>query len=126
LKDGRPIQRDGLYLAALAPTGFMRISREALQRCADDSGQYDEPDSVKGSVRCWDIFRTGFIPDEPGGKVGRWWGEDFLFSAMVRQLGMEIWVDPDIQFTHRGSKAWSANFNDTLQRVIAELRQKAA
>ena len=124
-RDGSPIVQDGLYLALLAPTGFMRIRREVLERCAEDSGIYEEPDLVKGMVECWDLFRTGFVPLEEGGKRGRWWGEDFFFSVMVRQLGMEVWVDPNIEFTHRGSKAWKARFDETLQRTIMDIKAAA-
>jgi len=116
-----PISRNGAYLLRLAPTGFMCIKREVLQACADDSGKYPSIDSVRGEVWHWDIFRTGFVPDEPGGKIGRWWGEDFFFTIMASRLGFDAWVDPDIEFTHRGSKAWKGNFNDALQKKIAEL-----
>jgi hypothetical protein len=118
-----PIEQNGLYLTALAPTGFMCIHRDVLQACADDSGYYPSDDLVKGTVWSWDIFRTGFVPDEPNGKIGRWWGEDFFFSVMVRNLGFQIWTDPDIDFTHRGTKAWKGNFNVALKKKIIELSQ---
>jgi hypothetical protein len=118
-----PIEQNGLYLTALAPTGFMCIRRNVLESCAEDSGRYPRDDAKKGVVWSWDIFRTGFVPDEPNGKVGRWWGEDFFFSIMVRNLGFQIWTDPDIDFTHRGTKAWKGNFNVALKKKIIELSQ---
>lgn len=114
-QDGQWIRRDGLYRVALAPTGFMRIKRHVLEAIAADSGQYPDPDKTKGWVTCWDMFRTGFVPHEPGGKIGRWWGEDFFFSALCNHLGFEIWAYPDVAFTHRGSKAWGGNFADHLE-----------
>lgn len=120
-----PIEHNGLYLTALAPTGFMCIRRNVLEACADDSGRYPRDDVInKRIVMDWDIFRTGFVPDEPGSKVGRWWGEDFFFSAMVRQLGFSIWADPNIDFTHRGTKAWKGNFNDVLQKKISAMAKQ--
>lgn len=112
-------QRGGLYEAKLAPTGFMCLRRAVIERCSKESGEYPEPDTKHGEIQCWDLFRTGFVAHEPGGTQGRWWGEDFFFSAMVRHLGMRIWIDPDIEFTHRGSKAWRANFSDTMKQFIA-------
>lgn len=119
LRDGKVVQQDGLYEAALAATGFMCIRREVLERCAEDSGRYPQIEKG-GDYWCWDLFRTGFIADEPGGKVGRWWGEDYFFAVMCRHLGFRVWIDPDIEFTHRGSKAWRASFGPTLRAWIEQ------
>ena len=124
--DNRIVCRNGLYKAALVPTGFLRIKRHVLEACAADSGVYPEPDAGGGNVDCWDIFRTGFVADERGGKRGRWWGEDFFFSVMVRNLGFEVWLDPDIDFTHRGSKAWKGNFLPVLKEWIEANRAPPA
>lgn len=112
---GRVVMRDGLYKAALIPTGFLRIRRHVVEACAADSGIYPEPLPDGTHTDCWDIFRTGFIADDPGGKRGRWWGEDFFFTVMVRTLGFKVWLDPDIEFTHRGSHVWSGSFAPHLQ-----------
>lgn len=113
-KTMQPIRRDHLVLAALVPTGFLRIKRHVLEACAEQSGIYVHPDSRKTAFDCYDLFRNGFIADQPDGRRGRWWGEDFFFSYMVRQLGFEIWVDPDIEFTHSGSHTWRGNFSKAL------------
>lgn len=117
----RPIVEQGCYLANLAPTGFMCIARRVLVAAAADSLEYQEPDrdSPSGYIRCYDIFRTGTIPYAEGSKQGRWWGEDYFFCVIAKALGFSVWVDPNIEFSHRGSKPWVANFNDTLQRHIA-------
>jgi hypothetical protein len=124
-KDGGvvPVERNGLYLTSLAPTGFMCIRRNVLEACAEDSGKYPRDDLKKGTVWNWDIFRTGFVPNEPNGKIGKWWGEDFFFSIMVRNLGFQIWTDPNIDFTHRGTKAWRGSFSDALQKKMAALAE---
>lgn len=122
--DGRilPIEEHGCYLANLAPTGFMCIQRKVLEAAAADSLEYEEPDrdSPTGSIRCYDIFRTGTVPFYEGSKKGRWWGEDYFFCAICKSLGFSVWVDPNIEFVHRGSKPWKATFNDTLQAKIEE------
>jgi len=117
------VDEHGFYEAALVATGFLRIKRHVMERCQQDSGEYPEEDKVYGILRCWDFFRTGFIPNEENGKVGRWWGEDFFFSFMARQLGFRIWVDPDINFTHSGQKVWSGNFKHALEAKIVEMRK---
>lgn len=125
----QPIRRDHLVLASLVPTGFLRIKRHVLEACAKESGIYPHPDSRKGEIEVYDLFRNGFIPREPSERRGRWWGEDFFFSFMVRQLGFEVWVDPDIDFTHSGEHAWTGNFAKAIaekQATIAELKKAAA
>lgn len=119
VSDGRVIENNGLYRAALAPTGFMRIKRHVLERCAEESGKYPETDLHGNTVWCWDLFRTGWIPDEPGAKIGRWWGEDYFFSFMCRVLGFEVWIDPNLDFSHTGPKSWKGNFNETLQNWVS-------
>jgi hypothetical protein len=116
----KPIIHEGCYLGSLLPTGFMCIRRHVIEKAAQESGEYLDYDKKRGYVHCWDFFRTGWIASEQGSKMGRWWGEDFFFSAMVEQLGMNCWVDPNIKFTHRGSKAWEANLIDTLDKLIEE------
>ena len=34
---------------------------------------------------------------------GEFWGEDFVFCRRAREAGIEIWVDPLIQFDHAGT-----------------------
>src|SRR5271166_3969035 len=64
--EGRVVTQNGLYAAALAPTGFMFIKRHVMERCAEDSGRYPQVDKTvngKREIWCWDFFRTGFVPD---------------------------------------------------------------
>jgi hypothetical protein len=120
-EDGTPIERDGLYAGALVATGFLRIKRHVLVACQQQSIEYPEQDRKFGVLKCWDLFRTGAIANEPNGMTGRWWGEDFFFSVMARNLGFEIWVDPDILFTHSGQKTWMGCFKPVLEKKIAEM-----
>lgn len=116
------IEKDGLYRVYLAPTGFMRIKREVIEKLAAQSGQFMDPDAEGNDVRCWDIFRMGYMGSADDPARGMWWGEDYHFSARCYQAGIEIWCDPDILFTHRGGKIWAANFVDSLRLTQAARR----
>ncbi len=37
------------------------------------------------------------------------WGEDFVFCKRLRQLGIEIWAECNIDFQHVGMNAWNGN-----------------
>jgi hypothetical protein len=43
------------------------------------------------------------------GKYG-WSGEDMFFCRQLVAMGEYAWIDSDVTFTHRGSKAWKGNF----------------
>lgn len=126
--DQKITTKGDLILTDLAPTGFMRVKRVVFERMAAESGIYTEQDEVLGEVECWDMFRMGYVDssDMPG--RGRWWGEDYFFSARWRNMGGQIWCDPTIPFTHRGGKVWSATFKDYLidKGVLPKPEKKAA
>src|ERR1017187_5540705 len=75
---------DGLFQAKEAPTAFMRIKREAF-------AMIERP-----------FFKTGATPDA--------FGEDIYFCRKWCKTGQFLWIDSDIQFSHRGSKVWKGNF----------------
>jgi len=115
LADGRFIERDGLYRAILAPTGFMCIRRGVLERMAAASTCYKEA-HIDGEMRDrWAMFEAGVYA-----QAGEWWGEDYCFCQKWRDMGGEIWVDPDIEFSHRGHKKWTGNFGHHLGRYLEQ------
>lgn len=129
--DGLPIERGGLYRGLLAPTGFLCIARRALERMAAASEQYRDTTHPTAPPMHWNVFDMGwFMPDGSSerapGRMGEFWGEDYYFCRRWRDMGGEIWIDPDIQFTHRGSKAWGGSFKPTLDAWIEQQSATAA
>lgn len=122
--DGEFVQHDGYYQAGLVPTGFLKIKRHVLQSLAEESGVFADKSAESGDVPCWNIFEAGYIADPANPKVGRFFGEDYMFSTRWRALGGEIWVDPDIVFTHRGQKVWSAALAPSLELTQARMRHE--
>lgn len=141
-----------LVLAHLAPTGFMRIKRPVLEKMAMNSPRYHENSADGSQLMLWSIFQAKFVDLQmhalaktdldalsreeaiahlkralgtvAGQELGQFWGEDYWFTERFRDMGGKVWVDPDIAFTHRGSKAWAANFNGSLRATME--RQKEA
>lgn len=110
-KNGAPIMSNGLVAASMVPTGFLRIKRSALEKIAANSRKFwtvHDADITKQRLYS-EIFKMGV--DRDGGD---WVGEDPWFCRECISLGIDIWVDPDIQFTHRGSRKWTASLNDYL------------
>jgi hypothetical protein len=75
---------DGLFEAKEAPTAFMRIHRSAFEKLTKP------------------YFKTGDSAEA--------FGEDIYFCRRWCETGESIWIDPDIAFSHRGSKVWKGNF----------------
>lgn len=120
----KEIIRDGdLCLAALVPTGFLRIKRHVLEQMAKNVPTYKDKDQTNREIDCYNIFEMGYCTDD-----GKWWGEDYAFCQRWRGMGGEIWVDPNIQFTHRGTKAWTGTFATAIANYeqLMEQRREAA
>lgn len=81
------------------PSGFMLISREAIGKMRDKFPElYYEPKNkeVPNPVPGYCLFNTEVYE-------GEFWGEDFVFCRRAREAGIDIWVDPLIQFDHAGT-----------------------
>ena len=112
-RDGKAVERDGLYLADRVPTGFLCIRRNVLEQVASVSRVFRYPEQDGTESWCPEIFRMGVYGDQ-------WWGEDFDFCNRWREMGGEIWVDPNIEFSHSGRKTWKGKLMDVAKLVQRE------
>jgi hypothetical protein len=99
------IRHDGLVAADAVGMAFIRIKRAALQILVDNNGTFRE---TLDGPQYHHVFAEGVGDD------GLAWGEDYVFCRKWLALGGDIWVDPDIELTHRGTKAWRARLSDHL------------
>lgn len=110
-ESGHLMRRGELVRAATVPTGFLRIKRKVIERMATlvekfcDYGRNEAGDLVP---------RDYYAIFEMGVNNNRYWGEDVLFCNHLKGLGIDIWVDPNVPMTHRGTKIWAANLVDHL------------
>lgn len=79
------------------PAGFMLIKREVVSRLRDRYPElyYSPKDPRSDSESAFCFFNTELWN-------GEFWGEDYVFCRRVREAGIDIWVDPLIQFNHAG------------------------
>jgi hypothetical protein len=84
----------------MMPTGFMRIQRRVFEGIeAQEYNVFGE--TVKEYFGC-------------GPKNGSFIGEDVTFCLNAMQAGFELWIQPDIDFTHTGSKVFNGNLHRHL------------
>ena len=114
LPDGITMGEDGLMEVACVGTGFMRISRKALQAV-------------------WDVS----VPYRNEGKEGRWVfdvqivdgelvSEDNVLCNKWREQGGKVWLDPAMTCNHIGVKKYSGNFMAFLDAIKEQEEQRKA
>lgn len=118
--EGKLHEKDGLFRAMRAPTGFMRIKRRVFEGLVPHARTYKWLTN-KGDVKeIPALFSCGLMDD------GWFWTEDYIFCHNASLAGFEIWIEPDIKFTHRGPKAWSGSFKSTIPTFRKRAKQAFA
>jgi len=81
------------------PAGFMLLSRSVIAKMRDKFPElyYSPKDPRSKTESAYCFFDTQVWE-------GEFWGEDYVFCRRVREAGVDIWVDPLIQFNHGGVK----------------------
>lgn len=100
-QEGEPLvsRADGCLPLLLAPAGFMKISRVAVEMFARAYPDLDFSRPWVGGEHHYDLFNHGVI------KVGEdkvWFGEDYAFSLRWHQMGNPLWCIPDLNLGHHG------------------------
>lgn len=96
--DGAIVSDKHLLKMEYIPAGFMMLSKSAISKMRDKFPQlYYEPKDKRNNPE------PGFCLFDTEVWEGEFWGEDFVFCRRARQAGIDIWVDPLIQFDHAGT-----------------------
>jgi hypothetical protein len=99
---------DGIARVAYGGTGFLMISRGALQRIADAHPELratlDDGEAVM-------VFDTLLEPE-----TGEYLSEDYAFCRRWRDLGGEIWADMEARLTHVGHAAYTGSLIQAMRR----------
>jgi hypothetical protein len=106
--EGRPIVReDGALRAQCAPAGFLKVTRNAINRFML---AYPHLMYVDEGVMTVDLFNHG-------AHKGVWYGEDYAFCRNWTDLKERVWIVPDLDITHwLGDVPYPGNFHQYLLR----------
>ena len=109
---GKPLGDGSALLEAHdLSAGFLRIKRKALRdfqehyperRYQDKSSDSDHPERIYT-----EYFQSGRIGNEL-------WGEDMMFSKLLREMGMPMFIYPNAHFGHYGVNGWNGNYHEFL------------
>lgn len=96
---------DGLIVVESLGTGFLRLSKKAIQYLWDNS----EPYTHNGQERRW-IFE---VKIQDGDIIS----EDVLMCQKLRDGGFSIYLDPSMTCNHIGTLKFQGNFEEFIKRI---------
>lgn len=106
----------GLMEVMLLPTGFLRMTRECLEKMIaayPDTRYHDRHHpEVDFHALFWIVLAPGL--DAPVDGLPEIWGEDFTFCKRWRDIGGKVYLDALLRFQHIGRKAWSGCYAESL------------
>jgi hypothetical protein len=97
------VERNGLLKATSLPTGFLCLSKQACKQVVKKYPEYYRRDGRS----IYDVFR---MERENFTMVG----EDYSFCKKYAATGGEMWVYPNCNLSHFGSKAYTGNYREHL------------
>jgi hypothetical protein len=100
---------DSLVRAAGVPTGFLRLTRKAMQTLWDAS----------------EIYTNGILPEERAIfdlkiEDGIMYSEDYVMSKKLTDAGIPLWIDPNMTCNHEGPKVFEGNFANWLTKSVSK------
>ena len=106
--DGKPVMRpDGRIKASRVPAGFLKITKEGVDRFMREYPELIYGPRFNPSV---DLFNHGAIE-------GVWYGEDYAFSKRWTDKCGDIWLVQNLNITHHSAdKAYPGNLHEFLMR----------
>lgn len=99
----------GLLEVAAVPAGFWKLSKQCVQKMAESYPQtYAHAQAHNQRFYPW--FES-VIDEAKGWKLG----EDISFCWRWREIGGNVWCDPEIEMGHIGNKIFQASYGDWLR-----------
>jgi glycosyltransferase involved in cell wall biosynthesis len=100
------IEENGLIKVNSLGTGFLKLSKKALQSLWNISPEY-----INEGKKARMIFDVQVID-------GELFSEDNVMCRKLRELGYDIWLDPNMCCNHIGPKVYMGNFMDFRDRLL--------
>lgn len=109
---------DKLFKAKTLPTGFLLVTRDAMAKVAASVGCYLHHHKRQQLItrHIFDLLLRG------DGDVKELIGEDVVLCARLRELGYDLWCDPDISFFHCGRYEWFGNLKQVTEMHAEQKR----
>lgn len=117
------MDEEGLVEVHALPTGFLKISRHALEILLEKNKhrQFRGQDYKEGDRLYTILFERTY-------EDGHRWSGDYAFCRKWAAEGGKLYVAPEFQFVHEGPKEWGGCLGDHWRKVhgVTELKFSAA
>ena len=101
----------------------MRLKRSALEKYADAYPNDIYIDDCAWPGRPGRTYTTYFMCDVINFQR---YGEDAYFGRRMKEIGVKLWIDTNIDIVHYGVKGWSGNLHKHLLRPADEIEKLQA
>jgi hypothetical protein len=108
-------------------TGFLRVTREAMERLVEDSNHLDlklkaNPQHTVGGSGKYQDSQTDYIHNvfEVGIYNGEFLSEDFIFCEKLKEKQYQIMMDTKIDLGHEGSYVYRGSISHFLNYIKEE------
>jgi len=102
------VDENGIMEVSTIPTGFLKLSRNAIEMLWEKSLPYTISKDSKITKL---VFETGIIG-------GRFMSEDIVLCLKWRELKQKIYLDTTVTVAHSGHKTWQGDFSSHLRDII--------
>lgn len=117
--DGTPLGKmlpngNALIEARFLPAGFMRIKKTALERFIahyPDRYYFDNSADPQAPDQQYYAFFHCIYDFENHAR----YGEDTGFCKQWRDMGGQLWIEPNMEIAHYGTKEWRGNYDQYLR-----------
>lgn len=101
-------------------TGFMMVTREALDKFASEYSQYSyKPDHVRTEHFDGSREITMFFQSEIDPKTKRYLSEDYWFCQKAQDIGLKTWLCPWMKLQHVGTYIFGGSLADLASVGVA-------
>lgn len=105
LKTGLKQEKNGLMEVEAIGTGFLKISKSALEAVWDVSPEY-----MNEGKKCRMVFDVQLVD-------GELVSEDNVFCRKWRSMGKKVYIDPTMTCNHIGAKKYQGNFMQFVSKL---------
>lgn len=121
---GAQSDANGLLEMELVPTGFLRITRGALEKmmAAYPERMYGDDHIATGTA--WAFFMVELVKPKDGA-TNELWGEDYTFCRLWRDTGGKIFADTLLCFQHIGRKAYEGCYAEDRMAPADDLSPRS-
>ena len=105
LKTGLKQEKNGLMEVEAIGTGFLKISKSALEAVWEKSPEY-----INEGKKCRMVFDVQLVD-------GELVSEDNVFCRKWRSMGKKVYIDPTMTCNHIGAKKYQGNFMQFVSKL---------